>query len=393
MLGGMDPVTHMLTGACLARTGLNRKAAYATVTMALAAEMPDVDVIWGAWGPVAGFQHHRGVTHTLLGLPVEAAVLVGAVWGVTRVWERWRGRATAAAGGVPLRGAQGHDDDVKLTSSASATANTSAMGKVRGVAPESWERLFGFALVALLSHLLLDWTNNYGVRVFAPFEPRWYAGSFCFIIEPVMLVLLVVGLVAPAFFGLIGGEVGARRERYRGRGWARAALVGVVVLWGVQWWEHERAVALAVGGDYGSVAVERVLVSPYPGNPFRWHAVVRTPDFDQMATVDTWRGGVATTEQEDRFYRGAETATTLAAKGSWLGRVYLDWSKAPVVTEVAVPEDAPFGTRRAVLFRDLRFMYDTSGMHGREDPPISGMVLLDGRNEVVGMKMGAREQR
>ena len=390
-------MTHMLTGACLARTGLNRKAAYATVTMVLAAEMPDLDVVWGWWGPVAGFQHHRGVTHTLLGLPVEAALLVGAVWAMTRVWGRWRGRSEVGLSGRPDQevGAIGRENE--------STASVwglhfvggpagKAGGKTTG-APENWERLFGFALLALGSHLLLDWTNNYGIRPLAPFDPRWYAGSFVFIIEPVMLVFLAGGLVLPAFFGLIGGEVGARRERYRGRGWAWAALLGVVALWGVRGWEHERAVALAEGGDFGSVAVEGVLVSPYPVNPWKWHAVVRTPEFDQIATVDTWRGGVATTEQEDRFYRGAATAMIDAAKGSWLGRVYLDWSKAPVVTEVAVPEEAPFGTVRAVEFRDLRFLYDTAGMHGREDAPIAGTVFLDGRNGVVGMAMGGKLQR
>ncbi len=253
--------------------------------------------------------------------------------------------------------------------------------------------MFLFALFALLSHLFLDWTNNYGVRVLAPFHPQWSAGSFVFIVEPVMLVLLAGGLVAPAFFGLIGGEIGAQRERYRGRGWAWTALFGVALMWCVRGYEHGRAVALAEGGDYDNAPAERVLVSPYPVNPWKWHAVVRTAEFDQMATVDTWRGTVATTEQEDRFYRGAETAEVEAAKRSWLGRVYLDWSMAPAVTEVALPADAPQTAVRAVLFRDLRFLYDTAGMHGREDPPISGTVFLDGANRVVGMAMGEKMQR
>ena len=34
----MEPVTHFLTGACLARTGFNRRTAYATLAMTLAAE-------------------------------------------------------------------------------------------------------------------------------------------------------------------------------------------------------------------------------------------------------------------------------------------------------------------------------------------------------------------
>jgi inner membrane protein len=56
----MEPITHLMTGACLARAGFNRKAAYATLAMTLAAEAPDLDTLWSIRGPVAGFQHHRG---------------------------------------------------------------------------------------------------------------------------------------------------------------------------------------------------------------------------------------------------------------------------------------------------------------------------------------------
>src|ERR1700755_1854060 len=83
-LASMDPVTHFLTGACLARAGFNRKAAYATLAMTLAAEAPDLDTLWSVGGPVAAFQHHRGITHTFLGLPFEGLAVVGAVWLVHR---------------------------------------------------------------------------------------------------------------------------------------------------------------------------------------------------------------------------------------------------------------------------------------------------------------------
>src|SRR5277367_1373375 len=76
----MDPVTHMLTGACLSRAGLNRRAAYATLTLVVAAELPDIDMLWEFHGPITSFIHHRGFTHTFLGLPFEATVLVGFVW-------------------------------------------------------------------------------------------------------------------------------------------------------------------------------------------------------------------------------------------------------------------------------------------------------------------------
>ena len=56
----MDPITHLMTGVCLARAGFNRKAAYATVAITVAAEVPDLDSLWAFDGPVAAFQHHRG---------------------------------------------------------------------------------------------------------------------------------------------------------------------------------------------------------------------------------------------------------------------------------------------------------------------------------------------
>jgi len=89
----MEPITHFMTGACLARSGFNRKAAYATLAMTMAAEAPDLDVLWSANGPVAGLQHHRGITHTLIGLPVDGLIVLGVVWLV----HRWRMRRARVA--------------------------------------------------------------------------------------------------------------------------------------------------------------------------------------------------------------------------------------------------------------------------------------------------------
>ena len=361
----MDPVTHFLTGACIGRTGFNRRSRYATLTMVLAAEAPDLDTLWSIRGPIASFAHHRGWTHSFIGLPVDAAVVLGAVW----LWHRWKSRRERHPGNTP----SGTPDHPRQPQP--------------GVLPPRWGRLSLFAIIALLSHLLLDWTNNYGLRPFAPFNPRWYAGSFVFIVEPVMLALLTIGLVAPVLFGLINSEIGARRDPLRGRGWATAALIGVVLLWGVRGYERLHAEDLARGADYGNVEIQRSTVSPYPINPFRWHGVVETPNFFQLSTINSLSGQVETSEQDDLFHKPAETHATLAAKRSSLGRAYLDWSPFPLVTEdsLASPEGYT-----VVTFRDLRFLYDTVGMHGREDSPLSGQVFVNEDDEVVRMAMDGR---
>jgi inner membrane protein len=353
----MEPITHLMTGACLARAGFNRKAAYATVAMTLAAEAPDLDTLWSVGGPIAAFQHHRGWTHTFLGLPVEAGIVVGAVW----LWHRWRTRR--GGGTFSLRSKE--------------------------AAPVRWGLLYGFVMVALLSHLLLDWTNNYGLRPFFPFNPRWYAGSFVFIFEPVIFVVLLVALVAPSLFGLINSEVGARRTAFRGRGWAIAALVAIVALWGWRAVEHEKAVQLVQAADYNGAEVLRVSVNPSPVNPFRWHAVVETPMTYQLATVDTMSEAVTSGEHTDVFYKPPTTLATLIAKRSWLGEAYLDWSKYPLVTDIGTDADGV----TTVTFRDLRFMYDTPFMSGRESPPLSGSVFFNGDRRIIRMELDGRVQR
>ena len=348
----MEPITHLMTGACLARAGFNRKAAYATIAMTLAAEVPDLDSLWSIKGPIAVFQHHRGWTHTLLGLPFEAAIVVGAIW----LFHRWRIRR----------------------------ANPSKPSR----APIRWGLLYGFSLIALLSHLLLDWTNNYGLRPFFPFNPHWYSGSFVFIFEPVLFLILLIALVAPSLFGLISSEVGARRPAFRGQSWAIAGLLAMTALWTLRFLEHEKALQLAQAGDYNGATLLRVAADPYPINPFHWQTVVETPQFYQISTADTFNSTIAPSDQTEIIYKPPTTLATLVAKRSWLGEIYLDWSQYPVVTETDTDPDG----LTTVTFRDMRFLYDPPILSGQEKAPLSGAVYINADRRVVRMEMDGHVQ-
>lgn len=347
----MDPLTHVMTGAVLSRVGFNRRAAYATAAMTIAAGFPDIDVLWSIKGPVAAFEHHRGFTHTFFGVPFEAAVITGAFW-LFHLWRRNRSK--------PLKQA----------------------------APIHWPRLYLFALIALLSHILLDYTNNYGVRPFAPFNPRWYSASIVFIVEPVITFLLIAALVAPSLFGLISSEVGVRRQPFRGRGWAIAALAAIIALWGLRFVERQQALQLAQSADYNNAAVLRVYASPHPLNPFRWHTITETPLAYQLGSANTLANTVAM-PQANIFYKPPTTLATLVAKRSWLGRIYLDWSSYPLVTDTGATPDG----LTAVTFRDLRFMYDTTIFSDRNDPPLSGTVFINDDRRVDHMEMNGHIQR
>ena len=99
----MDPVTHMLTGACVSRAGLNRKTALATLTLVLAFEAPDIDSVTYFWGGITGLEHHRGITHSLIGAPFLALAVVALVYGIHR-WRNTRqktGAESASVGALP----------------------------------------------------------------------------------------------------------------------------------------------------------------------------------------------------------------------------------------------------------------------------------------------------
>lgn len=376
----MEPVTHFLTGACIGRAGFNRKSAYATLAAVLAAEAADMDVFWGFAGPVEELKHHRGITHTFIAVPVIAAVVVGAVWLIDRIR---RSRAKPKGGTPQLQ-------EVKVPPAP---------------APISWGWLYLTALVAALSHLLLDWTNNYGLRPFFPFNPRWYAGSFVFIAEPVIWALLLLALIMPWLFGLADQEMGAKRQRFRGRGWAIFALGGMVVLWGWRWFEHEQALAMLVKAELTREPAIRIGLEPSPVNPYRWQAIIETRDYYQTATVNTFTpdSPVAITSDpvRDVMYKPADTPAVEAAKQTLLGRVYLDWGQWAVVRDVGPepiqgvpPPNLPFNRPwTTVEFSDLRFSNSTLGATVGQKRPLSGWVYIVDGNDEAAEGMGSREQK
>ena len=375
----MEPVTHFLTGACISRAGLNRKSAYATLAAVLAAEAADMDVVWSVRGPVESLKHHRGITHTFLAAPIVAGVIVGLVALLHHWLESRRKRKLAAmhlepGAPIPLR---------------------------LQPRPVHWGWLYLAALIAAISHLFLDWTNNYGLRPFFPFNPRWYAGSFVFIAEPLIWGLLLIAIILPWILGLVAGEIGARRNPYRGQGWAIFALTGMAFLWGFRWAEHRQALALIDNQQVASAPVTRMAAEPYPVDPFRWHVIIETPGFYQTAEVNTRTGEILTDPQQDILYKPADDPAIEAAKQTELGKVYLDWGSWAVVTDLgqapapgmAPPELPPNRTWTTVEFTDLRFGYSFfANGNAPARKPLSGWVYIVDNHEDGGQDMDGREQ-
>ena len=135
----MFNTTHTLAGLALARVGLDRHAPYALWTAAIAANLPDVDIVYAFDSTAAYLQHHRGITHALVSLPFLSLALAIVMY----YFSRFRGKSR-----VPLI------------------------------------NHFVVALAAMATHPFLDLANNYGIRLFLPFNQAWSYGDTLFIIDP-----------------------------------------------------------------------------------------------------------------------------------------------------------------------------------------------------------------
>src|SRR5690242_18427214 len=119
----MDNITHTLTGLMMARAGLNRGEKGATLMIILAANAPDIDGYSFFTDSLKYLEQHRGYPHSLLFSPLIALLPVVLV---------------------------------KLATRARPTIAT------------LWTYLG--CLAAVFSHLVLDWTMVYGVRLMLPFN-------------------------------------------------------------------------------------------------------------------------------------------------------------------------------------------------------------------------------
>lgn len=161
----MDNVTHALAGCLLAgavvtvaeRRGVEVSPRFRVAATALGiatAELPDIDLVYAGsslgMGKLGYLLHHRGHTHTVL-FAIGGALLLWGIALLIRKDLRTRPRLNA---------------------------------------------LLALALLGTLSHLALDYTNNYGVHPFWPIVNRWYYGDSVFIVEPWLWVIAIPALVA-----------------------------------------------------------------------------------------------------------------------------------------------------------------------------------------------------
>lgn len=313
----MDPLTHALAGAVLARAtapkapgpnGLSLRARIVAGTAA--AVFPDVDYALNAISPIVYLEYHRGITHSVLLLPAWALLLA---WSCARVARD----------------------------------------------PRGYRPWFGICVLGLASHVAGDLITSFGTVLLAPISTRRFALGTTFIIDLWFTGILLAGLV---------GSIAVRRSRVPAA-IASLLLVAYVILQAVLKQEAE-AFARRHADDL-RVADARVAAHPRPVSPFNWTVFVVSGERIALAHVNLRRrqakpaptaqtGFIATL---DAAYRPLDDARWQArtlfgeppqraiAQSAWNADAlaFFRWfADIPAVDWISVD-------RRCVWFRDLRF--------------------------------------
>ena len=356
----MDNLTHSLVGLAAAKAGLERASPYATVVCVVASNLPDIDIVTLAGGPAAYLAKHRGITHSLVGSLTLGLALPALFAACERLLARLRGRKPRAR----------------------------------------FKGLLVCSLVLVASHLLLDWTNSYGLRPFLPWDGRWVYGDLLFIVDPwiwlvlggacflltartgpraglwaalaVLLSLLFVslprrfgsGLPVAAHAVWFGGLAiffvlhwSGLAER-RGERVAAAALALVAVYCGALALLHHGALKDSQAAAEGLARrqgerVLRVAATPSLADPLAWRCFAETDRatlrFDlslgEQAPAENPRGLLRVEKPE-----GAERVLVERASADERARVLLGFARFPVAR--VLPSQ---GGAALIQFADLRF--------------------------------------
>jgi inner membrane protein len=279
----MDNLCHTLAGAAFAQAGLKRRTRFATATLLIGANLPDIDVlVFATSEPAVAFR--RGWTHGVVAQALLPVALTAAIVIVAR------------------------------------------LRRDHGVSPPLNVRwLLALSYIALFSHVALDLLNNYGVRLLAPVNWRWFYGDAVFIIDPWLWLTL-------------GGGVwlSARGIRDPGsRTWttpARTALV-IATLYIAGMCLHARlARGFVLDAWRGERGVEplQLMVGPVPLTPFRRTVIVDAGDHYETGTFTTLP--LRVTFDPETVEKNADDPRVAQAREAPHIRAFLVWSRFPVWT-------------------------------------------------------------
>lgn len=257
----MDTLTHALSGALLARATAQGVASQMALPRRitagfLACAAPDLDIVFRFFGPVAYLENHRGVTHSLILLPLWALLYS---WILAKILRERRG----------------------------------------------WRMLYLITALSLALHVAGDIITSYGTMILAPLSDWRAQIGTTFIIDPWFSGIILAGLALSAIL---------RHSRWPAI--VGCALLASYV--GFQYVQRENAIAFGerYAGEQG-LRGATVNVQPRPASPFNWTVFVSDADAHRFAHVNLIRETSRPAGAEDGFFAKIDSVYEPLSAAHW----------------------------------------------------------------------------
>jgi inner membrane protein len=292
----VDNLCHTLVGAACGEAGLKHRTRYGNVTLMIAANLPDIDVL-SFLTDTAPISFRRGWTHGILAQLLLPVMFTGIVYAIGRLRRRPEGES------LPLRA--------------------------------GWLLLLSY--VGVYTHVFLDFLNNYGIRLISPLDWRWFYGDAVFIADVWMWLALGAGIWL------------SRRQRRWGPARSALAFVSCYIAAMLVSAQAARAVVAETWRQTSGMAPRALMVGPAPLTPLTRVVIIDAGDRYEVGTFRWWPTGV-TLEPDSVVKNAGHPLVQKARTQSPQIRDFLVWARFPFWT--MTPENG--GTR--VTVGDVRFM-------------------------------------
>lgn len=235
----MDPLTHALSGALLARaTAPSAQSSEHVLPLRtrilvgfLAAAFPDLDLALRLIDTLTYLNWHQGPTHSLVMLPVWAFLLSYLFFRLSRKQYSWKAFY--------------------------------------------WPVCMGIAI-----HIAGDLITSYGLMLFAPFSTQRFSLPLVFVLDPWFSLIIIAGLFFSLRFPLQ-------------RVFSVCALVGLLCYVSFLWNLHERAMNIGVTyADSQAMKEVKVDVLPQPLSAFNWKIIIQDGQTYHVAYINLLRDRV-----------------------------------------------------------------------------------------------------
>lgn len=231
----MDTLTHALSGLLIGRATSSKTTKIYKKRLSLrarllagffAAAFPDIDIIARFFGTLNYLEMHRGITHSIIMLPIWALLISVVYAKISRNYYHWK--------------------DFYLIS------------------------LFGVGI-----HIAGDVITAYGTMVFAPFSIYKLAWPTTFIIDFYFTGIILIAIIFAFIF------------RNKGQHIAVAGFACLLSYIGYQGILSQQAGELAEKYSKENKIINyKISVMPQPFSPYHWKAIIKTDEVYQVGYID-----------------------------------------------------------------------------------------------------------